>query len=347
MKIISKLKDKLEIKKFDFKPEIKKGYIDKIENAVFYTIDGIGDVIVASPIIREIMDNCTGTVYFICSPASKLYVDILQNKYRNIVVILIGKKENITESDIDRIAYDIKSSGRIDVVVNGLGRVTSLFARLAYQIKPRAVLSVMESAKKINKPKMLHNSVDYANMLYRQGISIVDCWGIVAQMIGGNYNRKLLFPISEYCPVATPYIAISLTGASWGSISEDNAIKICQVILRHYSGNICLLVAPGIEALCQSVASALDNVFVPEQPPSLELSGAYIKHAQALIAICSAPVHIAGAFDTPVLVLRGVERSEWRPVVSHSVEYITNDKTINGIDAPKFEKCFLKLMSSL
>lgn len=348
MKVIKNLKDKLAIRKYDFKPEIKDGHIDYIDNAVFYSIDGIGDIIVASPIIREIMAKCTGVVYFICSPASKLYVELLQKKYPNIVIIPTSARGGIVDDDIDHIADKIKSENKIDVIVNGLGRITPQFARLAYYIKPRVVLSVMESAKKINKPKMVHNSVNYANQLYRQGVSIVDCWGVVTQMIGGHYNRALLFPVNDrHSPIATPYIVLSLTGASWGTISEENSIKLCQVIAHYYSGDICLLVSPGIEALCQSIASQLDNVFVSEQPPSIALSGTYIAHAQALIAVCSAPVHIAGAFNTPVLVIRGVTQGEWNPVVSHFSEYITNNNNINDIDICLFEKCFSKFINEI
>ncbi|WP_414501284.1 glycosyltransferase family 9 protein [Zymobacter sp. IVIA_12111.31 C1] len=347
MKVIKKLKEKLEIKRYDFKPEIADGPIEDIENAVFYCVDGIGDIMVASPIIRAILEKCTGRAYFICSPTSQLYIDLLDKQYSNVVIVPVGKKKALTESSIAHTAANIRKQGKIDVVVNGLGRVSPRFAQLACLLKPRAVLSAMESAKRTSRPKMVHKSVHYANLLYRRGVSIVDCWGIIAQMVGCDYNRTLLFPVADITPERTPYIAVSLLGASWGPISEENAIHICQAISRHYKNDICLIVSPGIEAMCLSIASTLENVFVSPLPPSLESSGAYIKHAQALVAVCSAPVHIAGAFDTPVLVIRGVERSAWRPVVSHAMEYITNNRDINEIDNQAFEACFAAFINKI
>lgn len=340
MKVVKKLKEKWAIKKYDFNPPIKDGRIANIHNAVFYCVDGIGDAIVCSPIIRAIMAKCTGVAFFICSPSSQLYIELLAKKYHNIVLLPIGKKKDIVQSALVHISDVIKKQGGADVIVNGLGRISPAFAQLASLLNPRAVLSVMESAKRSSRPKMVHRSVHYANLLYRKGVSIVDCWGVIAQMIGGHYDRTLLFPLcDDGAAVDTPYIAVSLTGASWGAISEDNALIICRIISRYYAGDICLIASPGIENMCKSVASQLENVFVSPLPSSLESSGIYIKYAQAIIAVCSAPVHIAGAFNTPVLVVRGVERSAWCPVVSHTIEYITHNRDINDIDANEFDEC--------
>lgn len=338
MKVIKKLKEKLAVKKYDFSPQVMDGPIGDIENAVFYAVDGIGDIMVASPIIRALLGNCCGTVYFICSPASQLYVELLKKQFSNVEIVPVGRKDALTQHTIERTAAYIKSLGQIDVVVNGLGRVSSLFAQLAFLLKPRVVLSAMESAKRTSRPKMVHKSVHYSNLLYRRGISIVDCWGIVAQMIGFDYNRTLLFPVADHAPVSEPYIAVSLTGASWGTLSEENAIHICQSITKHYCGNIFLLTSPGIENICNSVASHFENVFVSPFPPSLEISGLYIKYAKALVTVCSAPVHIAGAFDIPTFIIRGAKQNQWRSIVEKPMEYITPTRSINSMDNKEFDK---------
>lgn len=347
MKMIKKLKTKLAVKRYDFHPEISDGPIDRIENALFYCVDGIGDVVVASPIIAAIMEKCRRKAFFVCSNVSRLYIDQLSKKYKNIVIIPVENKAEINSHVIEQIAQQVKKEGGIDIAINGLGRISPLFAQLAHLLKPRAVLSVMESAKRSSRPNMVHRSAYYANMLYRRGISLVDCWGIVAQMIGGHYDRTLLFPVGDTAPQLTPYIAISLSGASLGKLSENNAIRICQMVAHYYKGHICLIASPGIESLCHSVAAQCSNVSVSPLPASLELTGIYIKHAQALVSVCSAPVHIAGAFNTPVFVIRGVVQPEWRPVVSHFAEYITPQKNINSLNPVAFEQQLKLFISGL
>lgn len=347
MKVIKKLKEKWTIKKFDFKPHLMDGHINTVKNCVFYCVDGIGDAMVCSPIINTIMDKCTGVAFFVCSASSQLYIELLKNKYHNIIVIPIGRKKDITEGIITNISKVIKKQGTVDVLVNGLGRISPFCAQLASLLKPQAVLSAMESAKRSSRPKMVHKSVHYANLLYRKGVSIVDCWGIIAQLIGGHYDRTLLFPIKAPSEAAEPYIAVSLVGASWGAISEKNTLFICHTISQYYKGKICLIASPGIENMCNSVASQVENVFVSPLPASLELSGMCIQSAQALVAVCSAPVHIAGAFNTPVLVIRGVKRSAWCPIVSHTEEYITHNRKINDIDVDEFDECFRRFIQGV
>ena len=349
MGLFEKLSAKIAIKRYDFSPEIKAGPIDNITNVVFYAIDGIGDIIVSSPIIRDLMGKCTGTAYFICSPSSRLYVELLQKHYANIQIIDASKRQDMTNTEIDAIARHIAQSAPIDIIINGLGRVSPLLARLAHLLRPRALLSVMESAKKINKPKMVHNSAHYSNALYRQGVSIVDCWGIITQLIGGQYNRTLLFPVTQPCPVKKPYIALSLTGESRGCLTEQNALNICRAIRQHYAGDIYLINSPSISQLCAKIAAQLQTqrVFISSPTPSLESSGVFIKHAQALVSVCSAPVHIAGAFDTPVMVIRNVSQPEWCPVTSQWEEYITYSNTINEFDIIIFEQILVKFLSKL
>lgn len=346
-KIVSKVKKTFIIRKHDFKPEIKSGKIDRIENAVFYAVDGIGDIIVASPIIRTILQKCSGTVYFVCSPSSKLYVDILNKKYKNIIIVSVPKKEDLEKSDIDYAANQITKSGKVDVLVNGLGSISPLFARFASSLMPKAVLSSADQKKKIKQCKMNHMASYCSNVIYQQSVSIVDCWGVVAQIIGGQYSRTLLFPVTESRPVADRYIALSLAGVNKGIMTKENACDLCQAIFRHYHGKIYLLSSPGVEKLCKDISYKFDNVFIPDQAPSLETSGLYIKHADILVSVCSAPVHIAGAFNTPVMVISNISFPHWCPVVDCWDIYNTGGNSINEFDAQAFEAKFSGFMSRI
>lgn len=345
--LMGKIKGFLFIKRYDFYPEIKSGYIDEVENVAFYAMHGIGDLIVASPIIKHVMNICSGRVYFICNSSSLLYIEVLQKQYDNIVPLLLSKKRDVKEGDIDRTACKINQSGGVDVIVNGIGRIDPLFAKLAYLVKPNAVISCIEGRRKRSKNKMAHGAIRYSSALFRQKVPYVDCWGMLTQIIGGRYDRKTLFPEFRECPVSSPYIALSLSGVSRGSMATDDSIALCAAIFRHYDKRICLLPSPGQEVLCNVLTSAFENVFLPEEGPSLETTGLYIKYAQALVSVCSAPVHIAGAFNTPTLVITSLYAPHWFPVVDHWDIYVTSGDSIRNFDCYAFEQKFVEFISGV
>lgn len=346
--LIKKIKDAFFIRKYDFHPEIKSGHIDKIDTVVFYAIDGIGDLMIASPIMRDIFKRCHGKIYFCCSPSSAIYVNILKKTFKNIIIIPFPKNDVMKESDIDYVASTIKKKETVvDVIVNTEGRISPYFAKFAYLIKPRAVLTCVEGKKRISKNKMTHASTYYANLLFRKRVTYVDCWGMLTQMIGGTYERKNLFPEQRKCPVDVPYIALSLSGNTHGTITVENAIALCTMISRYYDGKLYILSSPGVEGLCRTVSSNVENVFVPVEPPSLETTALYIKHAQALISVCSAPVHIAGAFNTPVMVISSLYAPHWFPIVDHWDIYVTSGGSINNFDHDEFEDKFVKFITEI
>lgn len=337
------------MKKYDFHPEIKSGVVGNINSAVLYALDGIGDLIVASSIVKYVVENCKGKVYFICSPSSFLYIDLLKKKYSNIEVFSFFTHESITSGDVENIAVEINSKSSVDLVINTIGRITPHFAELASLLNPKSVFSCIESKRKVNQNKMTHNAVKCSSLLFRNKVNYADCWGMFTQIIGGKYDRKNLFPIENNSLQKIPekYIVLSLSGVSRGAVSEDNAIKICEIISRYYSGQICLVVSPGLEKLCGKISSKLKNVFIPQEEVSIETTGAYIKHAYALISICSAPIHIAGAFNTPTLVISSLYAPHWFPIVDTWDIYVTDSPSINSINFHAFEKLFCNFIKRI
>jgi len=124
-----------------------------------------------------------------------------------------------------------------------------------------------------------------------------------------------------------PYVLIHPGARRWyKSWPTDRFARIADAILEHYPVQVVISGAPGDQAACGAIASAMTRrafdlcgVFSLSQLPAL------IEQGALLIGNDSAPIHIATAVNTPVVALFGPTRWEdWQPRRSRDVTLFTS-----------------------
>lgn len=337
MKLFNKIREKSFFINKDFNPIVKKGEINNVRSVIFYSVNGIGDLIIASSLIKHFICTSSEFIYLIRNDKNEPYVNVLKEEYPDKIHVI----------DYGRNIFEACSYLRnIDVVVDVLGGVCNELIKIASMLRPKAVLTLRKTRRSRGKLEMLHESSDMSSLMCESGVLLADVWGAVTQNIGGKYDRKMLFPVQKIS-VKDEFIALSITGSTRGCLTYENIIKICSAIRKNFKVNICLLSSPSVSEICNNVSENFEDVFVPKGSPSLKKSAQYIEKAKLLISVCSAPVHVAGAFNTPVMVLRNVVQKEWRPTVDVWDEFITGRENINCIDIDSFEKILLRIMNTV
>ncbi|ANF58928.1 glycosyltransferase family 9 protein [Halotalea alkalilenta] len=306
----------------DFRPD--PFTLDGIESAVVYIPKGIGDGMAVFPAIRALLERSVARLIIVASPANAMVFEPLHG-----VEVVTVPHERAYRA-IVRLGRELRAElGRVDLCIEATSRDNSGSIRFVGALRARMNLQLSGSRMKCYAPF----SARAVQMYFERDLPVPWCWAALMQDAGiaeveGKFELPLPPGVEEevdaWLDGRGEFIVLNLDGSTpdkW--LSLERGEMVAQCLEQRYGLPILVICSPSGEAKAAALAQRLKFVTLPALPRTIHHSAALIARAALVVTPDTSVVHIASAFDRPVIGIYRRANGHWIPLSTMSATIVT------------------------
>ncbi|ANF58929.1 hypothetical protein A5892_16850 [Halotalea alkalilenta] len=290
--------------------------MDAVKSAVVYVPKALGDSMATFPAIRALQQRGVEKIIVVASRHAEAVFSPLRDEGVEVRSI----PHDRAYREVKQMARSINADhGRIDLCVEATLRDASSAVYFVGTLKARMNLQFSGSKMKCYLPKVS----DRALAMYASEESVPRCWAALMSDAGvGEMAGRFELPIpleierqvSQALEPLGRYIALNLDGGDdERKLTLEKGGEICQILIERYSLPVVLIASPAGEAKAAALAARFPTATLPELPRSIHHSGAIVKGAELLVSPDTSVVHVASAYDRPVVAFYSKQLGLWLP----------------------------------
>lgn len=305
-------------KRYDYAPEPLD--VARLDSAVVFIPKRIGDGMAIFPVIRALQARGVPRIVVVASRYNAMVFERLEGDGLEIVTVADARDGE----SLQRVAREITARhGRIDLCVEATMRADATAVGFVGTLRARSNLQISNSPMRCYSPLSAP-----AQALHDGGESRPRCWAALMRDAGiAEVPGAFEFPLASHVEAEAaavlaplgPYVALNMDGSQASrQLPLARARGLCRLLHDRYGLPIVTVCAPDGEAKARALADALPFVHRPALALSLPHSAAIVKLASLVVTPDTAILHMASAYDRPVLGLFARRQDRWRPLSRQS-----------------------------
>ena len=336
LKVLSKI--------FDY-PSKHPSELD-IKTAVVFVPRQLGDVMSVFPVIRAFQKAAIDNIVVVGKLYSKAVLLPLEKE--GIALFFVAHERKYLS--IVKVAREIRKKYKeVDLCVQTMQR--DMTATLLFQgvLKAKSNLGAHVSELNLHCNECCVNAANMRGSHYPPPI----VWSALMKDAGiaeveGKY--ELVIPndaVDDIAPDYGDYVLVNMDGSCQARcLNVEVAEKITDIAWDVFGKKIIITCAPCGEAKAQILSNSRAFVFLPDISRSIINAACLVKKASLVISPDTAIVHIASAFDRPVLGIYCELKNGWQPL-SEISSVIETGQNINHLDLGQLRDNLLQLKEKM
>lgn len=324
-----------------------------VKFAVIHIPDQVGDAMSIFPLIRSLERQQIAHLLIVASEKNKTVFDALSLAQTKLTIISMTWQDNATLKEIKDVAKNIRRKyGVPDLCIDAMRKKNLKTIAFVGTLKSKMNFQAVDFTMRCYSP--ICKMASRMDQKFRAPVPMT--WAILMREAGFPVVKAAFeLPISdevltEVSHETTPlgrYIAVNLEGsAKERTFSLAIAHKLISLIKEHTELPIIIVHGPaGVDSATALIAS-FDNVHHLSLSPSIPRSAAVIKDAFFAITPDTSILHMASAYNTPVIAVYTDYKTRW-PAMSDVAERIVVGKHIDNINLDEFRQSLMNIISRI
>lgn len=336
---------------FDYR--CKDTDIAKSEFVVIHIPDQIGDAMAVYPIIRSLELHKIKHLLIVTSTMNKSVFEALHLEQTKLTLVTMTMQDHASYKEIKKLTKNIKEQyGTPDLCIEAMRKKNLKTMLFINQLRASTNLQVVGLTMKCYSPICkLASKMDQS---LRAPVPLT--WAFMMREVGFPSTPPLFeLPLSEIVINEVryemhslgSYIALNLEGSvQERTFSLAMAQKIIEAIKKHSDMPIVIVHGPKGSETAVGLTRHFDNVYHLSLSPSIMRSAAIIRDAFLAITPDTSILHMASAYNVPVIAVYADYKTRW-PAMADISETIVVGKAIDHLNLDEFSNTLKRIIAKI
>ena len=323
--------------------------IEKTDFVVIHIPDQIGDAMAIFPVIRALELHKIKHLLIVTSTINLEVFNALKLEQTKLTLVTMTMQDNATLKEIKYLAKNITLQyGTPDLCIEAMRKKNLKTMIFISQLKAKTNFQVVGLTMKCYSPLCKNASRMDQNL--RAPVPMT--WAFMMREAGfpavrSIYELPLSDDVREEMRSLGSYIALNLEGSSQERIfSFSIAENIIAKIQSETDIPIVIVYGPKGEDKARALVDCYNNVYRLSLSPSIKHSAAIIKDAYIAITPDTSILHMASAYNTPVVAIYADYKTRW-PAMADVSESVVVGQKIDNISLDEFAKALKSVLARI
>ena len=318
--------------------------IGKTDFVVIHIPDQIGDAMAIFPVIRAIEMHKTKHLLIVTSTINLEVFNALKLEQTKLTLVTMTMQDHATLKEIKDLAKNITQQyGTPDLCIEAMRKKNLKTMLFISQLKAKTNFQVVDLTMKCYSPLCKNASRMDQNL--RAPVPMT--WAFMMREAGFPAVRPIyelplsedvLDEVREEMRSLGSYIALNLEGSSQErTFSLSIAENLIAKMIVH---------GPKGEDKARELVNSYNNVYRLSLSPSIKRSAAIIKDAYIAITPDTSILHMASAYNTPVVAIYADYKTRW-PAMADVSESVVVGQKIDNISLDEFAKALKSVLARI
>lgn len=323
--------------------------IEKTDFVVIHIPDQIGDAMAIFPVIRALELHKIKHLLIVTSTINLEVFNALKLEQTKLTLVTMTMQDHATLKEIKDLAKNITLQyGTPDLCIEAMRKKNLKTMIFISQLKAKTNFQVVGLTMKCYSPLCKNASRMDQNL--RAPVPMT--WAFMMREAGfpavrSIYELPLSDDVREEMRSLGSYIALNLEGSSQErTFSLSIAENLIAKIQSETDIPIVIVYGPKGEDKARALVDCYNNVYRLSLSPSIKSSAAIIKDAYIAITPDTSILHMASAYNTPVVAIYADYKTRW-PAMADVSESVVVGQKIDNISLDEFAKALKSVLARI
>ncbi|HGY4382912.1 glycosyltransferase family 9 protein [Escherichia coli] len=323
--------------------------IEKTDFVVIHIPDQIGDAMAIFPVIRALELHKIKHLLIVTSTINLEVFNALKLEQTKLTLVTMTMQDHATLKEIKNLAKNITLQyGTPDLCIEAMRKKNLKTMMFISQLKAKTNFQVVGLTMKCYSPLCKNASRMDQNL--RAPVPMT--WAFMMREAGfpavrSIYELPLSDDVREEMRSLGSYIALNLDGSSQErTFSLSIAENLIAKIQSETDMPIVIVYGPKGEDKARALVDCYNNVYRLSLSPSIKRSAAIIKDAYIAITPDTSILHMASAYNTPVVAIYADYKTRW-PAMADVSESVVVGQKIDNISLDEFAKALKSVLARM
>ncbi|HAJ9168256.1 TPA: glycosyltransferase family 9 protein [Escherichia coli] len=323
--------------------------IEKTDFVVIHIPDQIGDAMAIFPVIRALELHKIKHLLIVTSTINLEVFNALKLEQTKLTLVTMTMQDHATLKEIKDLAKNITLQyGTPDLCIEAMRKKNLKMMIFISQLKAKTNFQVVGLTMKCYSPLCKNASRMDQNL--RAPVPMT--WAFMMREAGfpavrSIYELPLSDDVREEMRSLGSYIALNLDGSSQErTFSLSIAENLIAKIQSETDMPIVIVYGPKGEDKARALVDCYNNVYRLSLSPSIKRSAAIIKDAYMAITPDTSILHMASAYNTPVVAIYADYKTRW-PAMADVSESVVVGQKIDNISLDEFAKALKSVLARI
>ncbi|OSK39952.1 glycosyltransferase family 9 protein [Escherichia coli] len=323
--------------------------IEKTDFIVIHIPDQIGDAMAIFPVIRALELHKIKHLLIVTSTINLEVFNALKLEQTKLTLVTMTMQDHATLKEIKDLAKNITLQyGTPDLCIEAMRKKNLKTMIFISQLKAKTNFQVVGLTMKCYSPLCKNASRMDQNL--RAPVPMT--WAFMMREAGfpavrSIYELPLSDDVREEMRSLGSYIALNLDGSSQErTFSLSIAENLIAKIQSETDIPIVIVYGPKGEDKARALVDCYNNVYRLSLSPSIKRSAAIIKDAYIAITPDTSILHMASAYNTPVVAIYADYKTRW-PAMADVSESVVVGQKIDNISLDEFAKALKSVLARI
>ncbi|HCR8813826.1 TPA: glycosyltransferase family 9 protein [Escherichia coli] len=323
--------------------------IEKTDFVVIHIPDQIGDAMAIFPVIRALELHKIKHLLIVTSTINLEVFNALKLEQNKLTLVTMTMQDHATLKEIKDLAKNITLQyGTPDLCIEAMRKKNLKTMIFISQLKAKTNFQVVGLTMKCYSPLCKNASRMDQNL--RAPVPMT--WAFMMREAGfpavrSIYELPLSDDVREEMRSLGSYIALNLEGSSQErTFSLSIAENLIAKIQSETDMPIVIVYGPKGEDKARALVDCYNNVYRLSLSPSIKRSAAIIKDAYMAITPDTSILHMASAYNTPVVAIYADYKTRW-PAMADVSESVAVGQKIDNISLDEFAKALKSVLARI
>lgn len=327
--------------------------IEKTDFVVIHIPDQIGDAMAIFPVIRALELHKIKHLLIVTSTINLEVFNALKLEQTKLTLVTMTMQDHATLKEIKNLAKNIiLQYGTPDLCIETMRKKNLKTMIFISQLKAKTNFQVVGLTMKCYSPLCKNASRMDQNL--RAPVPMT--WAFMMREAGFPAVRSIyelplsddvLDEVREEMRSLGSYIALNLDGSSQErTFSLSIAENLIAKIQSETDMPIVIVYGPKGEDKARALVDCYNNVYRLSLSPSIKRSAAIIKDAYIAITPDTSILHMASAYNTPVVAIYADYKTRW-PAMADVSESVVVGQKIDNISLDEFAKALKSVLARI
>ncbi|EIO7227000.1 glycosyltransferase family 9 protein, partial [Escherichia coli] len=321
----------------------------KTDFVVIHIPDQIGDAMAIFPVIRALELHKIKHLLIVTSTINLEVFNALKLEQTKLTLVTMTMQDHATLKEIKDLAKNITLQyGTPDLCIEAMRKKNLKTMIFISQLKAKTNFQVVGLTMKCYSPLCKNASRMDQNL--RAPVPMT--WAFMMREAGfpavrSIYELPLSDDVREEMRSLGSYIALNLEGSSQErTFSLSIAENLIAKIQSETDIPIVIVYGPKGEDKARALVDCYNNVYRLSLSPSIKRSAAIIKDAYIAITPDTSILHMASAYNTPVVAIYADYKTRW-PAMADVSESVVVGQKIDNISLDEFAKALKSVLARI
>ena len=323
--------------------------IEKTDFVVIHIPDQIGDAMAIFPVIRALELHKIKHLLIVTSTINLEVFNALKLEQTKLTLVTMTMQDHATLKEIKDLAKNITLQyGTPDLCIEAMRKKNLKTMIFISQLKAKTNFQVVGLTMKCYSPLCKNASRMDQNL--RTPVPMT--WAFMMREAGfpavrSIYELPLSDDVREEMRSLGSYISLNLDGSSQErTFSLSIAENLIAKIQSETDIPIVIVYGPKGEDKARALVDCYNNVYRLSLSPSIKRSAAIIKDAYIAITPDTSILHMASAYNTPVVAIYADYKTRW-PAMADVSESVVVGQKIDNISLDEFAKALKSVLARI